>query len=97
MISYFLNTMLFYKDQVSEELIEFNENRVGWKFNIAVGSAANIIWGFSALLICYVFNLHFKIFVFIMLTIPILRIVLGILEIKFAKKAVQKLLQILRK
>lgn len=83
----------FYKVNKDDGSIVFNEYLKGWKNNIMIGSFSSSLCSIVFLLICYYFKLPFKVFIFLNLITPIVRIIIYFAtnRTKVFKKAKDKL------
>ena len=85
-ITYLSNITGFYKKQVSENSFEFNEHVVSWSYIVKAGAFINLIIILAVMSICYFMKISFKIYYFILIAIPILRMILFFIEYKYVKK-----------
>jgi len=80
MCLWWLVTYIIYKDSFYEKLkdnkIEYNYEVISFPFVITVGSSTSILFCIIAFVCCYLSNSSFKVFLFICLLIPFIRLLI---------------------
>ncbi|CAG5085810.1 hypothetical protein CRYO30217_02895 [Parvicella tangerina] len=84
LISYLSNDLMF-RALNKKTPLDNNFQTKKWQTNIVVGSLFSLIIAFLSLLLCYVFNWEFKVFLILVYAIPFLRIFILFIEYIYFK------------
>jgi hypothetical protein len=93
-VGYVTTINFFYRNIVSDRMVEYNEKNMLWKTIITIGSIASFFWSLIVLSLCVFLKLSFKWFILLMALIIFFRLMLVLYEKYYFTKYPERLKEI---